>query len=166
MTSEISSQSVLVAGQQLSGYDDRPITKVNTNTFHRDGDGVIILAALRRRSGNSRRKYKKVIEVTTDKTLKVTTEKVVVKATTEPALRVSTKEAVRLTDQNRKSITKVRRNELTNDGNDNPLWVARKRITRPPKSVPTKKAVKVIVVDEEDYSIRRARYFFTQRSGK
>lgn len=160
---------MLVAGQQLNGFEDRPITKVNA--FRGDGDGVIILAAFRRPGGNSRRKYKKVIEVSTDKALKVTTEQVTVKVTTakvaiQPALHVTTEESVRLTkDQNRKSMIKARRNELTNE--ENALWLARKRITRPPKSVPTKKVVKkVVVVDEEDYSLRRARYLFSQRSGK
>lgn len=251
ITSKITIQSVVVAGQQLNSFEERPLTK--TNFFHvdsSDDDGVIIIAAFRRRGGNFRGKYKKVSEVTTKKVIEVTTEKVTseeatkdtleepvkvstvrslkdttvkavkvtteeplktttvesvnvstekalkattvnavkvtteeplktttvesvkvstekaLKATTEEELKVTTEENVNLLrERTMRGMTKIRRNEVAKIERD-PLWLARKRVTRPPKSVPTKKPIKVNVIDEEDYSLRRARYLFSQRSGK
>lgn len=165
----------------MNSFDERPLTKVNA--FDGDSaDGIIILAALRRRGANFRGKYKKLIEVTTEKvvkvtsdaTVKVTTEEVVkvttekaVKVTTEKVVKLTTEEAVKVTSgQKIKLMTKARRNQLTNEDTLDPLWIARKRVTRAPQSIATKKSVMVNVVDEEEYSLRRARYLFSLRSGK
>lgn len=167
ITSEFTiSQSALATGQLINGVVERPFSKVNV--FHSDNaDGIIILAAFRRRSGTNRRKFKKVMEVTTEKAMKVTSEETVKPSTTEKVVEVTTEQAVKVTPDQEKSILKVRRNEGAYENSRNGLWIARKRVTRPPKSVPTRKKVKVnVVVDEEDYSIRRARYLFSQRSGK
>lgn len=157
----------------MNSFEERPLTKVNA--FDGDSsDGIIILAALRRRGTNFRGKYKKLIEVTTEKVVKVTSE-ATVKVTTEEVVKVTTVEAVKVTaeetvkvtsGQKIKLMTKARRNQLTNEDTLDPLWIARKRITRPPKNITTKKSVMVKVVDEEEYSLRRARYLFSQRSGK
>lgn len=164
ITSEFTiSQSALATGQLINRFDERPLTKVNA--FHDNADGIIILAAFRR---SGRRKYKKVIEVTTEKARKVTIDETVKPSTTtEKVVQVTTEKAMKVTQNpDMQTTVKVRRNKVPNADNRNGLWIARKRVTRPPKSVPTRKKVVVNVVDEEEYSIRRARYLFSQRSGK
>lgn len=181
LSSEIIIRAEVVAGQQLNTFEKRPLTKFNAF----DDDGIIILAAYRRRGGSVRGKYKKVIATTTEKAVKIlstepvklttepttttkstaTTEKAV-QSTTEKVIKVTTEESVKVTkDIKPKTVPVVRRSQLTIEDQQNALWLARKRVTRPPKAVQPKKAVKVNVVDEEEYSLRRARYLFTQRLG-
>ncbi|KAJ6642059.1 hypothetical protein Bhyg_07005 [Pseudolycoriella hygida] len=193
--SEITIQSVVEAGQQLNNFEcfeGRPLSKVIA--FNGGStDGVIVLVALRRRSS---KKYKKLVQSTTEKAVKVTTEEVIkvrteedVPITTEEVIEVTTKKTEILTTQKMvrvttekpvkvvpsttsdppkvtqeyKILSRLRKNQIRNEDTKDPLWIARKRVTRPPKIFSSRKPV---VVDEEDYSSRRARYLFSQRLGK
>ncbi|XP_037037403.1 uncharacterized protein LOC119075117 [Bradysia coprophila] len=178
--SEIQIRPVLAAGQQLfNSFDNRPANKGNSLFSDRD-DGVIIIAALRRPGGTFRGKYKKIIETTTRKVVKVSTTEAststteaststteATEPTTEKVIQVTHEEV--LTTLAPVKITKdIRRNQLATQDRQNSLWSARKRVTRPTTAyVQKKKALKVTIVDdEEDYSVRRARYLFTQRAGR
>lgn len=158
-----SEMAIAADGQQFNKFEfeERPLNKLNVFDGE-NTDGIIIIAALRRRGGKFRGKYRKLIDATTEKAVKVDE---IMKVTTEETVKASTKKVVQMTTEEAVKVTndqtmKSRRNE----DNQNALWIARKRVTRPPRSVPTRKKVKVI--DEEDYSVRRARYLFTQRLGK
>lgn len=91
-----------------------------------------------------------------------------IELTTVKVIQVTPKEVVAVTAPETVKVGKdIRRNQLAAQERQNLLWAARKRVTRPPTAyVQKKKPLKVNVVDEEDYSVRRARYLFTQRSGR
>ncbi|KAG4074575.1 hypothetical protein HA402_004446 [Bradysia odoriphaga] len=176
--SEIQIRPVLAAGQpSFNTFDDRPANKGNS-LFSDGDDGVIIIAALRRPGGTFRGKYKKVIETTTRKVVKVSTTDAststteaftstteATEPTTEKVIQV-TQEKVLTTPASVKATNDIRRNQLATQDRQNSLWLARKRVTRPTVYGQKKKALKVNIVDEEDYSVRRARYLFTQRAGR
>lgn len=193
--SEIQIRSVLVAGQQLfNSLEDRSFNKDNKLFDDRD-DGVIIIAAFRRLGGTYRGKYNKAIDTTTRKVVKVSTTAASTTTTAAPTTttaastttRVSTtrrttsastttteaieftpEEVIKVTTAGTVSLAKdIRRNQLARQDRQNSLWAARKRVTRPPIAyVQKKKALKVNIEDEEEYSVRRARYLFTQRTGR
>lgn len=144
ITRAIVTESVIVEGQHLdNGIDEnvglKSSTKVNFDNENDNKPGIIILAALRRRGGRRQRKYKKVVQET--------------KTETPEPLPDPTPHTTRppkvLKDEKKKALSTISR-----------------RITRPTKSVPHKKPIKVNVEDLEEYSLRRARYLFTLRSGK
>lgn len=131
---------MLVQGQQLvNGIDERPSIKFNFDDEDDNKNGTIILAAFRRRGG---RRYGKINKVVQD--IKVENK--------DPFLDVS---------QQTTSPPKILQDQIKK-----PLPTISRRITRPTKSVPHKKPLKVNVVDLEPYSVRRARYLFSQRTGK
>lgn len=148
-----------ITGELSKHFEERPlINKVNA-FLDENNENIIILAAYRRRGG----KYKKLTETTTTKATTTTTTEAV-QSTTEEVITTTTEELEKVTqDVKPKTVTNVSRNQLKNS---EAAWLARKRVTRPPKIVQPKKVVKVNVIDEEEYSVRRARYLFTQRSGR
>lgn len=185
---------MLVAGQQLfNSLEDRSFNKDN-KLFDGRNDGVIIIAAFRRLGGTYRGKYNKAIDTTTRKVVKVsttaapttttaastTTRTTTTRAsttrrtttasttTTTEAIEFTPEEVIKVTTAETVNLAKdIRRNQLARQDRQNSLWAARKRVTRPPIAyVQKKKALKVNIEDEEEYSVRRARYLFTQRTGR
>lgn len=155
---EITIQAVPVSGQQLSktGENSLPIVRTLLDDYD---DNVIILAAYRR--PGYRKKFKKIVETTTVRKVTTTEE---VKPTTEKVIPVTTTKVVQVTTE------KVERRDRLSRGGDrsNSAWNIRKRVTRPPKIVQAKKPIVAVNVidDEEEYSLRRARYLFSQRQGR